>query len=99
MVTGSVFGHMLIDTHDVGRYSQSFVASLLVLDSQLIVGAAAGGSFLCSLGITMLLLHAQQRQKRAKDWHQWEKYMPCSSLRSVDRDWAPLYSCWHILVL
>lgn len=35
--------------------------------SIVVTGAAAGGSFLCSLGITMLLLHAQQRQKRAKD--------------------------------
>ncbi|CAK9098456.1 unnamed protein product [Durusdinium trenchii] len=30
-------------------------------------GAMAGVSFLCSLGITMTLLYAQQKQKRAKD--------------------------------
>lgn len=89
VVTGSVFTGLAktcwLILSDVGRY-QSLVASLLVMDSKLFVGAAAGGSFLCSLGITMLLLHAQQRQKRAKDWHQW------------DRDWAPCYSCWLLFV-
>lgn len=32
-----------------------------------VTGAATGASFLSSLGITMVLLHAQQKQKRAKD--------------------------------
>lgn len=91
--------YMLIDTKWCWEISE--FGSITACNGQPIclLGAAAGGSFLCSLGITMLLLHAQQRQKRAKDWHQWDKYMLCYSLCSVDRDWAPCYSCWLLLVL
>ena len=39
-----------------------------------------GASFLSSLGITMVLLHVQQKQKRAKDRHRAEERIGIGSM-------------------
>lgn len=57
----------LCDELDVLLFLAFLPISIWTLRTLRLAGAMAGVSFLCSLGITMTLLYAQQKQKRAKD--------------------------------